>query len=163
MTLTLPRPFIDIEASGFAANSYPIEIGLVLPDGALFCTLIRPESDWTHWDASAEAVHGITREVLHEHGRTALEVAADWNRLLHGMTVYTDSWYHDYNWLARLYDAAGCSPKFRLEDVLRVLPVEYLGSWGSMKQSVIAEMDLKRHRASNDARILQSTLHRLIG
>jgi hypothetical protein len=33
---------MDIEASGLDADSYPIEIGYVLPDGQAHCTLIRP-------------------------------------------------------------------------------------------------------------------------
>lgn len=161
MTIPIPRPFLDIEASGFGARSYPIEIGLVLPDGHPYCTLIKPEPDWQHWDAAAEQVHGITRETLATHGHSAIDVAAELNRHLHGMTVYTDSWYHDFNWLSRLFDAAGCSPKFRLDDVRSVLPPEYLAAWDSTKQQVIVELKLKRHRASNDARILQSTLMRL--
>ena len=49
---------LDIEASGFGPGSYPIEVGLVLPDGDAWCSLIRPEPGWLHWDPSAEQVHG---------------------------------------------------------------------------------------------------------
>ena len=38
---------LDVEASGFGRSSYPIEIGVVFPDGHAYCTLIRPESHWT--------------------------------------------------------------------------------------------------------------------
>ena len=34
---------IDIEASGFGRGSYPIEVGLVLPDGTPHCFLIAPD------------------------------------------------------------------------------------------------------------------------
>jgi len=44
---------LDIEASGFGRDSYPVEIGYVLPDGQTWCTLIRPAPAWTHWDATA--------------------------------------------------------------------------------------------------------------
>lgn len=39
---------LDVEASGFGRYSYPIEVGYALPDGRVFCTLIRPEPHWTH-------------------------------------------------------------------------------------------------------------------
>ena len=39
---------IDVEASGFGAASYPIEIGVVRYDGAKWCKLLRPLDDWTH-------------------------------------------------------------------------------------------------------------------
>ncbi len=54
---------IDIEASGFGRNSYPIEVGYVLPDGRAGCMLVAPAPGWTHWDESAAQVHGITRAV----------------------------------------------------------------------------------------------------
>ncbi len=34
---------IDVEASGFGAGSYPIEVGVAFPDGRSWCCLIRPE------------------------------------------------------------------------------------------------------------------------
>tara|TARA_E500000331_G_C17248663_1_gene710151 strand:+ start:892 stop:1038 length:147 start_codon:yes stop_codon:yes gene_type:complete len=39
---------VDVEASGFVGDSYPIEIGLALEGGSKFCTLITPAPDWTH-------------------------------------------------------------------------------------------------------------------
>lgn len=158
----LPPSFIDIEASGFGASSYPIEVGCVLPDGASYCTLITPQADWQHWDASAEQIHGIPRGTLFEHGRSASEVASALNSHLGGLTVYTDSWYHDYSWLSRLFDAADCSPHFNLQDLRVLLGQSELDDWGTVKQAVIADLQLSRHRASNDARILQTTLLRLV-
>ena len=102
----MPPCIIDIEASGFGAGSYPIEVGTVLTDGSAYCSLISPEPDWRHWEHSAEGVHGITRETLREHGKPAAAVAQALNDRLRGHTVYTDAWYHDYQWLARLFDAA---------------------------------------------------------
>jgi hypothetical protein len=156
-----PPPFIDIEASGFGAGSYPIEVGFVLADGQTYCTLIRPEPDWRHWDDSAQGVHGISRDVLHTHGKSPEEVAREVNERLRGQTVFTDSWYHDYNWLSRLFDAAGASPQFKLEDLRALLPGDTADRWHSTKEVVTAELNLSRHRASNDARILQTTLMRV--
>ena len=160
-TAMSPPPFIDVEASGFGSASYPIEVGLALPDGSAFCTLIQPQPDWDHWDAVAEKIHGIERDVLLRHGRSAAEVAREINERLRGQTVYCDSWYHDFNWLSRLYDAAGTSPSFHLEDLRALLNQEQTDNWRATKESVLNEFNLPRHRASNDARVLQATLTRL--
>ena len=60
-TATALPTVLDIEASGFGRDSYPIEIGYVLPDGSGYCTLVHPEAAWTHWDPQAQRLHGITR------------------------------------------------------------------------------------------------------
>lgn len=154
-------PIIDVEASGFGAASYPIEVGLVLPDGSSYCTLIRPEARWTHWDASAEEVHLVSRETLLDKGRTAAEAAREVNARLRGMTVYCDSWYHDFTWLSRLFDAAECAQAFRLEDIRTLLNEAQAEHWYATRLQVQADLCLPRHRASNDARILQATLGRV--
>jgi hypothetical protein len=60
-----------------------------------------------------------------------------------------------------LFDAAEASPAFKLQDLREVLADEQLDRWDAIKQEVITELSLTRHRASHDARILQSTLIRL--
>jgi hypothetical protein len=157
-----PRCIIDVEASGFGRGSYPIEVGMVLPDGTTYCSLIIPEPDWLHWDPSAEQVHGIERPTLLAHGRPARTVAGELNRRLHGMTVYCDAWYHDYQWLARLYDAADATPAFTLKDLRLLLSDAAQAGWQTMRECVLQELQLQRHRASNDARVLQLTLQRLL-
>lgn len=154
----LPPPVIDIEASGFGKGSYPIEVGFVLPDGSSYCTLIHPEPDWQHWDASAEAVHGIGRALLARHGRRSREVALEMNRQLHGLTVYCDAWLQDYSWLGRLFDSAELIPSFALADLRSLLTEEDKALWQDTKAEVAARLKLRRHRASSDARILQTTL-----
>jgi hypothetical protein len=67
---------LDIEASGFGRSGYPIEIGYALPDGQTWCSLIRPEPEWTHWDPGAEAVHHISQDLLLTRGRYVREVAS---------------------------------------------------------------------------------------
>lgn len=149
---------IDIEASGFGRGSYPIEVGFVLPDGQTYCTLIRPESDWQHWDDEAEQVHGVDRTVLQVHGKPVSEVCAQINARLAGQDVYSDGWSSDYSWLGRLFDAAECAPRFRLRDLRELLGHCEQTHWHATRDAVEARLQLRRHRASTDARVLQETL-----
>lgn len=153
---------IDIEASGFGRASYPIEIGYVRADGVSMCTLVRPEPDWTHWDGGAEGVHGITRELLQRHGRPAQQVAQMLNEGLAGLVVYCDAWAHDYPWLARLFDAAQCSPAFKLESVATLLDEPRLVQLPGAQRLALSRLGLARHRASSDARALQLALRDML-
>lgn len=152
---------LDIEASGFGRGSYPIEVGYVLPDGRAICMLVRPAAAWTHWDDGAEQVHGITRGLLARHGHEAREVALVLNRDLAGQTVYCDGWAHDYAWLAALFEAAGLSPAFKLESVGALLDDGHLALLDEARRVASAELGLQRHRASNDARVLQRAIARV--
>ena len=88
----LPPNIIDIEASGFAAQGYPIEIGIALASGDTYCTLIRPEPEWTYWDDQAEAVHRVPRDILDLYGKSVHDVARQINDLLSGQVAYSDGW-----------------------------------------------------------------------
>ena len=149
---------IDIEASGFGRGSYPIEIGFVLPDGSAFCTLVQPDASWTHWDPGAERMHGISRALLQRHGRDVAEVAAELNQRLAGRAVYCDNWAHDYAWLARLFDAAGSDPRFRLRHLRELLSEAAAARFDDARATVARSLRLPRHRASSDARVLQLSL-----
>lgn len=152
---------IDIQASGFGRGSYPIEVGLVLPDGTPHCLLISPHRSWTHWDAQAEAVHGMTREVLTSYGRPIPEVAWRLNALLHGKTVYSDAWSFDMSWMGKLYEAASKHQAFRIASLHELIDDDQVSDWDRTKQAVIHDLALQRHRASGGARILHETYRRL--
>ena len=152
---------LDVEASGFGRNSYPIEIGFVLPNGHTFCTLVRPEAHWTHWDTQAEATHHISRALIVARGVPVLEVARTINAQLAGQTVYSDGWVNDYSWIGALFDAADMSPAFKLENLRVLLDDQEADQWHTVKALVSSERGVQRHRASADARLLQLTLLRL--
>jgi hypothetical protein len=155
----MPLPvIIDIEASGFGKGSYPIEIGYYMPDGQSFCSLIRPETGWTHWDDSAELVHGISREQLASHGKSAAEVCLELNRSLRGQRVYCDAWSYDYVWLSVMYDAVDLVPTFEFKDIRELLSECEKTRWHPTRAKVEARLALQRHRASGDARTLFETL-----
>jgi len=154
---------IDVESSGFGRGGYPIEVGLVLPDGSPHCFLISPVRGWTNWDEEAESVHGISREVLDMHGRPARDVAERLNALLAGKTVYSDAWAFDMPWLGKLFDAVGMEQTFRVAALQELMTPQQFDSWSTVRLSVEQDMKLKRHRASGDARILQETFRRTSG
>ena len=152
---------LDIEASGFGRDSYPIEIGFVLADGAAYCSLIRPAPAWTHWDPAAERLHRISLENAIAHGRDVVEVASQLNTRLHGLTLYCDGWAHDFVWLSVLFEAAGMTPSFKLGNLRGLLSEPEAERWSEAKAQVQNEMPMPRHRASSDATLLQRTLLRV--
>jgi hypothetical protein len=152
---------LDVEASGFGRNSYPIEVGFVLPTGHTYCTLIRPEPDWTHWDEQAAHTHHISRELILQRGLPALDVAHKLNAELRGQTVYSDGWANDFTWLNVLFEAASMSPRFKLENLRGLLSDEEADQWHTVKAQIASERGTQRHRASSDARLIQLTLQRI--
>lgn len=162
-TAVVPPAILDIEASGFGLGSYPIEVGFVQPNGQTWCSLVKPQTDWQHWDPNAATVHNITREQLQQNGRSPTEIVDVLNERLRGMTVYTDAWAHDYTWLNRLYEAADRSPTFKLESLRALLSDSEAAAWHEVKRGVAIQSGLERHRASADARILQQTWMALRG
>lgn len=148
---------IDVEASGFGKGSYPVEVGVALADGSRHCYLVYPARSWTHWDDKAEAVHGISREVLLSHGRPVQDIAWRLNELLQKRTVYSDAWAFDMPWIGKLYDAANMYQTFKIADIAELVSEEQRGQWDAVKQAVSESLGLRRHRASGDARVLQET------
>jgi len=153
---------IDVEASGFGPGGYPIEVGVVLPNGKTHCYLIRPAAAWTHWDSAAESVHGIRRELLQARGVEIEQVAHSLNEILRGETVYTDGWGHDRSWLALLFDEAGVSQHFRIESLRALLSEHQVERWQSARESAIRAIGRTRHRASVDALIVQQAYLRTL-
>lgn len=148
---------IDFEASGFGRGSYPIEVGFAAADGGGWCSLIKPEPDWLHWDLEAAAVHHISRDLLMQAGRSAAVVAESLNEMLNRCIVYSDAWFHDYVWMGRLFDVAGYVPSFQLKDLRQIITPEQEALWDATKAEVLLDLRLIRHRASTDAKILQLT------
>jgi hypothetical protein len=146
---------IDVEASGFGNGSYPIEVGLILADGQTYCSLIKPEEDWTHWDKLAESLHCVSQQTLLDFGKDAIQVATQLNEMLQGKTVYSDAWANDMAWISLLYDRVELPQLFTIETLVKILSEEQQQLWGRAKNQVMVELELKRHRASSDARIIQ--------
>jgi len=151
---------IDLEASGFGTNSYPIEIGVALADGRTVCYLICPQADWDHWDPSCEELHGLTRDQLLQFGRPAVEVANNLNQLLGTQTVYSDAWGYDLAWLSLLFECAGVRQYFKLDALQSLFNERQYAMWNQTLEDVFAEYAFSRHRASNDALAIQMAFER---
>ena len=151
---------IDLEASGFGANSYPIEIGIALSNGQTACYLIRPQTDWVHWDQGSEYLHGLTREQLFKFGRPVAEVAHTLNQLLGTQTVYSDAWGFDQTWMSWLYECADVRQHFKLDAVQSLFSEQQFAVWNQTLVQVFAECQFQRHRASNDALAIQLAFQR---
>jgi hypothetical protein len=108
---------MDLEASGFSNDSYPISIAWNDPQGTIERILIAPNSvpTWTAWDPQAEIVHGLDRERLNRNGWGADYVADLLNRSLEGQTVYTDAPEFDTRWLDRLFAAVDKPRTFTIQ------------------------------------------------
>ncbi|MDP5032356.1 MAG: hypothetical protein NWQ54_20255 [Paraglaciecola sp.] len=148
---------IDVEASGFGAHSYPIEVGVIKDNGERFCSLIRPQAGWNHWDEEAEALHGISRSLLQQKGRSPIEVCQDLNHFLSGQTVYSDGWVVDQPWMIKLFHAAGLAMTFSVSSLEMLLNETQMGLWHQTKDNLLANITKPRHRASHDAALIQDT------
>ncbi len=101
------RVFLDFEASSLAKKGYPIEVGWVLEDGQTEAYLIRPAPNWTDWDQEAEAIHGISRTTLAQHGAPVDAVGGRMLEALAGHSLYASAPSWDGKWLSALLRAAG--------------------------------------------------------
>lgn len=152
---------LDIEASGIHVESYPIEVGISLPDGKTWCSLIKPAQSWTYWSQEAENIHGISYEELIKNGKSPTEVAGKLNELLTSHTAYSDCWVLDQPWLTTLFQQAGIKQDFTLLDMMHVMQEKPYEKLIETKHRIALSLDLARHRASNDARILQLAYEKL--
>ena len=149
--------FIDLEASGLGADSWPIEVGWCFPEGPPCAHLIRTAPDWKDaaWDPEAEALHGVGREELARAGASPREVCAALNKALDGVRAYSDAPDWDGFWLYRLYQAAKMRQTFELWDFrdlfVHLSPEEIRDA--AAKASALAP---HRHRAAADVLHMQA-------
>lgn len=150
----------DIEASGLARESYPIEIGWSSPTGEIHSHFIRPDPSWGNfWDLNSATLHGITLEMLEQEGVLPAMIAIKMNSDLKGQTLYFDGGVYDLKWLTQLYEAAGIPPTFgfgHFETLLAAVGVVESSQRAAAETLARQDMgDLKLHRAANDVRFLQ--------
>lgn len=132
-----------------------------MPDGTTHAWLIEPHVLWKDWSAKAGKIHGIKRSELEKNGAVIIDVATELNTLLGDNFVYCDAWTFDSFWLHRLFKASGIKHSFQIESISALLNEEQVQRWLDVHNETIKDMDIARHRASNDALVLHETFKRL--
>jgi len=155
-----PPAILDIEASGFGKGSYPIEIGVASEAGETFSWLVLPEQDWTHWTDEASNLHQISREELLTNGIRPNLIADELNEMFEGQILYSDGWGFDSGWLSLLYYVARKNMLFKLETLPKILSEFQLENWDKTKEELCLSNGWDRHRAGNDAKLLQLTFQK---
>lgn len=116
---------MDIEASGLAPESYPIEIAWQHRSNPTLSDsfLIKPAEEWKFWDQYAEdQIHHISRSDLDANGISVAEAAKRLNFALKGKTVYTDAPEYDRHWIAELFRRTGIERSFEIRSVFTLVP-----------------------------------------
>ncbi len=150
--------FIDLEASGLHARSWPVEVGWAFLSGDPISYLVCPQDDWLNegWDENAEKIHGLSKDFLLREGSSPIVICTRLNEALSNVDVYSDAPDWDSFWLYRLYRAANLRPAFALNsfgDLMRPY------SENDKDAALIEAADRlapRRHRAAADARHLQT-------
>ncbi|HUD28178.1 MAG TPA: exonuclease domain-containing protein [Novosphingobium sp.] len=157
---------IDFEASCLPeyGQSYPIEVAVARIDGSSRAWLIRPVEAWRYWDWSdeAEALHGITQEMLDTEGLPPAQVLAEMAEFVRDCSVYADADLDQY-WLEVMCQGIGAKLPF---------PVHYLGEFlkerGFTRPQVVAALEEakqrlpKEHLAREDAKRLALVVKLLV-
>lgn len=122
--------FIDLEASGLASGSWPIEIGMakVAPDDTITSAsqLIRPDPGWSdqHWSSQSARIHNISRHAL-DFAPTAREVAGWIMGELQGRVAVSDAPGYDGRWLTMLLRTIDPEPAVEIVDFYQLVAVTY--------------------------------------
>lgn len=126
-------------------------------NGSRFCKLIKPFDDWLHWDDDAEKLHGISRALLNEKGINGVEVCLQLNEFIGSSMAYSDGWVVDSPWLRKLYDRAKVEVGFRLSSLEMIMKESQYAIWDQTKTDLCRLHNVRRHRASGDATLIQQT------
>lgn len=154
--------FIDLEASGLSARSWPIEVGWCFLGEKPRALLIKPAKDWSldDWNPEAEALHGVAYKTLMAKGADLKKVCEELNAALAGRQVYSDAPDWDGFWLYRLFQAAQIRQRFTLKDLgnlFHATPSEKM-------DAILAEAERRaprKHRATPDV-LHMRTLYELV-
>lgn len=115
---------IDITASSYNSNSYPVEIGLT--DGHNeFSTRITPLPNWNEWDSTFKPTTFPRREEFVDTGCSAKVTAKSLNDVLNSKSVYCDDIHWDSLWISRLFDDSNIEMQFKLCDIADLLINEH--------------------------------------
>ena len=148
--------FLDFEASSL--DGYPIEVAISTGEGDIRSWLIRPTWRWTDWSVKAEALHGISREMLARDGASVRDVARELNEALEDGVAYSDSPKYDGWWCRQLFEAAGEQMRFRIGHAGTLIPD--VPGYNAAIEAEARRLAGPPHRAARDVAYLVE-LHRL--
>ncbi|MEE9494711.1 MAG: exonuclease domain-containing protein [Gammaproteobacteria bacterium] len=159
--MCLDYVLLDIEASSFSDNAYPVEIAWGNEEG-IESYLLDPSSveSWQDWSQRSEAVHGISQIMLASDGHNPREIYRKLDDIFSTKTVYSDEPEFDLHWLSAFERIFGCHTKtWKIHDIRQIL---YTKLESGNNRSISAEEVLqkarseatKRHRAHDDVEIL---------
>ncbi|NUB11261.1 hypothetical protein GAY28_00245 [Azospirillum brasilense] len=167
---------LDCEASGLEPRelTFPVSVGVCLPDLTTRHWLIRPTQEWLDWpwDPVAEGIHGISRDMLLGEGLPVEQVAAELTEVVAGRTCVSDS-DRDLGWIRTLYRAAGQDgapfPHQEWYDVLEATAKARVSSAIAGLALIDDAVHGARrrypptHKADEDARTVMATLRLIAG
>ncbi len=148
---------IDVETSGAGPGGYPVEIGIAAANGKTHCFLVKPPPQWLRWDHKHETIHEITLATLKAAGKEPVDVALALNSLLKGDVAYCEQWGSAMTQMSLLFYTAGVPQMFSIESLHSLARQPKPDTWNRLRQSVTADLNPQRRRASTDALILQKT------
>ena len=77
--------------------------------------------------------------------------------MLDGQTIYSDAWVVAKPWLSTLFDTCRVPMAFAISPLESIQSECQYENWDVIRQQLQDEMKLKRHRASTDAFLIQTT------
>jgi DNA polymerase III epsilon subunit-like protein len=171
-----PVPVIDLEASGLSENSFPIEVGIYVEEYGQVISeswLIKPVDIWLNdgqWSDAAFNIHRISKDTLIKEGIDGYKVCNILNQLLGDMIIYSDAPDHDQMWLSKLFNYWNIEQLFYLDYILDYEYQYYkkqlfnmsFQEWNESKADVVKEFNLTKHRAKDDALMLNKAFQKII-
>ncbi len=154
---------IDVEASGLHFDSYPIEVAILSSDQPQ-SWLIAPQPTWTHWDPNAEALHGITREMLRADGLSCTAVTQQLSAAIHreDRVLYSDAAEWDWDWIRTLYVGADAVLDFNILPIQQLMTTRQVAVFNLEKKRLAEEGNYRLHRAASDVLLLEKAYRQAV-
>jgi hypothetical protein len=150
-------PILDFEASSLSDTSYPISAGLIV-EGKVYYWIIKPKPDWIDWSLQSQAIHGLKRSYIEDHGSPADQVFLEMSEVLTNHNIiYSDAPDWESLWLSRLGQF-----NIEIESIFNLIDVAKETFSNEMILSLQSN-HLVPHRADHDAIAIALTIKKMWG
>lgn len=92
-----------------------------------------------------------------------MQICLELNEFVGEHRTFSDGWVVDSPWLVQLYDRSQVELGFRLSSLEMILKESQYGIWDETKLKLRKKLNVQRHRASNDALVIQQTFMETLG